>query len=225
MRLSVIVPAYNEESVIGATLAHTCEVIAQHEMFVVEACSIDRTAEIANRYARVFSLNMTRGALLNHGAAQATGDVLLFLHADTLLPPRAATLIERALDDPRVVAGAFRLRLDDPSWPAQLVTRSVNLRSTLLNTFFGDQAMFVRHDVFARSGGFQDWSVMEDLEILVRLRRYGRFKLLDAAVVTSARRHRRTGWLRTITIIWMMSLLNRLGIPGQVMIRLYKPQR
>jgi hypothetical protein len=85
--------------------------------------------------------------------------------------------------------------------------------------------MFVRHDVFARSGGFQDWSVMEDLEILVRLRRYGRFKLLDAAVVTSARRHRRTGWLRTITIIWMMSFLNRLGIPGQVMIRLYKPQR
>ncbi len=210
---------------IDKTLAHTRAVLAPYELLVVEACSSDRTAEVARRYAEVFSGSMTRGALLNHGAGMATGDVLLFLHADTLLPPGAGQAIERALHDADVAGGAFRLRLDDPAWPARLITRAVNLRSALLNTFFGDQAMFVRREIFVGAGGYRNWSVMEDLEILSRLRRHGRLRLLDAAVVTSARRHRQQGWLRTITTIWGISLLNRLGVPGHMLIRLYKPQR
>ena len=85
--------------------------------------------------------------------------------------------------------------------------------------------MFVRRDVFVRAGGFKEWSVMEDLEILARLRRHGRLALLDEAVVTSARRHETNGWWRTIGTIWIITLLNRLGVPGHAMIRWYKPQR
>ena len=225
VKISVIVPTYNEESLIGDTLARAREALSPHEVFVADGCSTDRTVQIASRYGRALTCSMTRGASLNHVAAMATGDVLLFLHADTRVPAGAATQIEAALRDAGVVGGAFRLRLDDPGRAARVVAHTVNLRSTLLNTFFGDQAMFVRREVFLRAGGYRDWSVMEDLEILERLRRYGRLTVLDAEVVTSARRHRQRGWLTTIATIWVMSILIRLGLPGQALVRLYTPQR
>jgi rSAM/selenodomain-associated transferase 2 len=225
MKISVLMPAYNEASVIGATLAHVCNVLDPHELLVGNSSSRDATADIATAYAQVITRHTSRGAMLNELASLATGDVLLFVHADTLISPDTGSAITSALADPAVVGGAFRLRLDDPSRFARLVARSVNLRTSLLNTFFGDQAMFVRREVFVRSGGFQDWSLMEDLEILRRLRRQGRLQVLDAEVVTSARRHRNAGWIRTITTIWGICLLYRCGVPAQVLVRLYKPQR
>jgi rSAM/selenodomain-associated transferase 2 len=225
MKISVIVPTYNEESVIAATLAHASAVLSPHELFIVDGQSTDGTVAAARGYGRVLTASRSRGANLNDAASLATGDVLLFLHADTHLPVGAARAIERALYDPRVVGGAFRLRFDDPGWKARAVALSVNVRSTLLNTFFGDQAMFVRREVFARCGGYRNWSVMEDLEILPRLRRHGRLALLRPAAITSARRHRNSGWLRTIATIWAISLLFRLGMPGEVLIRWYRPAR
>jgi rSAM/selenodomain-associated transferase 2 len=225
MRLSVVVPAHNEEATIGQTLAHTREHVQPHELFVANVCSTDRTGEIASRQAQVVTLESTRGAALNQVAALASGDVLLFLHADTLLPPEAAAMIETALADSSVVGGAFRLRLDDPGRLAYLVSRAVNVRSALLGTFFGDQGLFVRSEVFAQVGGYRDWSVMEDLEILSRLRRQGHLALLKAEVVTSARRHRRGGWLKTLATVWAICLLFRLGVPSQAMLRLYQPRR
>jgi rSAM/selenodomain-associated transferase 2 len=225
VRLSVIVPAHNEEAALGQTLTHTCAHVQLDELIVANVSSSDRTGDIARRYAQVLMLQCTRGAALNEAANLATGDVLLFLHADTLLPFGAAALIAEALADPRVVGGAFRLRLDDPGWLARLVSRGVNLRSALLGTFFGDQALFVRRDVFLEIGGYRDWSVMEDLEILSRLRRRGRLRLLKSEVVTSARRHRRGGWVKTLATVWAICLLFRLGVPSQAMLHLYQPQR
>jgi rSAM/selenodomain-associated transferase 2 len=225
MKLSVIVPAHNEEATLSQTLVHTCEQVQPHELFVANVSSTDRTGDIARRHAQVLTLQSTRGAALNEAAALATGDVLLFLHADTLLPSGAAALIEQALGDPTVVGGAFRLRLDDPSWLARLVSGGVNVRSALLGTFFGDQGLFVHRDVFARVGGYRDWSVMEDLEIVSRLRRQGRLALLKSNVVTSARRHRRSGWVKTLATVWVICVLFRLGVPSQAMLRLYQPQR
>ena len=225
MKLSVIVPTFNEEAVIAQTLRRAVAALAPHEIIVADGCSADRTAERARPYADVLALPMTRGAALNRAAAVATGDVLLFLHADTMLPLGAAACIADALRQTDVIGGAFRLRLDHPGRMAALVAFNVNARSVLLNTFFGDQAMFVRREVFVRSGGFKEWSVMEDLEILARLRPHGRLALLDAQVVTSARRHQRNGWVTTIATIWVMTLLNRLGVPGHAMIRWYKPHR
>ena len=225
MRLTVIVPTFNEEAVIAATLRRAVAALAPHELIVADACSADGTAARARPYANVLALDMTRGAALNRAATIATGDVLLFLHADTLLPMGAAAAIAGALQEADVIGGAFRLRLDHPGRLAALVAYNVNLRSSLLKTFFGDQAMFVRREVFARAGGFKDWSVMEDLEIIARLRRHGRLALLDEEVVTSARRHEKNGWWATIGTIWTMTLLNRLGVSGQAMIRWYKPQR
>lgn len=222
--ISVIVPAYNEAAVIAATLARAQEVLAPHELLVVDAGD-DGTAAIACRFARVLRSQAPRGAALNQAAARASGDVLLFLHADTLLPDGAAAAMAAALADPGVVAGAFELRLDDPGPAARLVALGVNLRSRLLTSFYGDQAMFVRRATFLDVGGFRDWSVMEDLEILGRLRRRGKLVVVGPAVTTSARRHRQQGWLRTITQIWLISLLFRLGVPAGRLARLYRPRR
>jgi rSAM/selenodomain-associated transferase 2 len=225
MKLSIIIPAHNEEATIGRTLAHTWEQVRPAELLVANVSSTDRSGEIASRSARVLTLETTRGAALNLVASQASGDVLLFVHADTLLPSDAATLIESALEDPEVVGGAFRLRLDDPRWLARLVSHAVNVRSQLLGTFFGDQALFVRGNVFDEVGGYRAWSVMEDLEILSRLRRRGRLVLLNAHVITSARRHRGNGWIKTLATVWTICLLFRLGVPTEAMLRMYQPQR
>jgi rSAM/selenodomain-associated transferase 2 len=225
VKLSVIVPTFNEEAVIEATLRRAVEALSPCELIVADGCSRDRTVANALPYAPVLTLEMTRGAALNHAAAIATGDVLLFLHADTIPPVGAAAAIERALQDAGVVGGAFRLRFDYPGRLSRSMSSLVNLRSSLLNTFFGDQALFVRRDVFMCAGGFMDWSLMEDLEILARLRAHGRLALLDEEVVTSTRRHRRNGWVRTIGTVWIMTLLHRLGVSSQAMSQWYKPQR
>jgi len=225
VKLSVIVPTFNEEAVIAETLRRVAAAVAPYELIVADGCSADNTAARARPYATVLALPGTRGAALNQAATIAAGDVLLFLHADTMLPMGAAAAIASALQDAEVIGGAFRLRFDHPSRMAALLARHVNLRSSLSNTFFGDQALFVRRDVFVRAGGFKDWSVMEDMEILARLRPHGRLALLDEEVVTSTRRHRRNGWLRTIITVWIMTLLHSLGVSGHAMIRWYKPQR
>ena len=225
MKLSVIVPTFNEEAVIAETLRRVVVALAPYELIVADGCSADDTVERARPYATVLALPGTRGAALNRAATIATGDVLLFLHADTILPMGAAAAIAGALQDAGVIGGAFRLRFDHPGRLAAILAYNVNIRSSLTNIFFGDQALFVRRDVFVRAGGFKDWSVMEDMEILARLRPHGRLALLDEEVVTSTRRHRRNGWVKTISIIWLMTLLHSLGVSGHAMIRWYKPQR
>lgn len=225
VKLSVIVPTFNEESMIAETLRRVVAVLAPYELIVADGCSADRTAEFARPFATVLDLKMTRGGALNSAAAIATGEVLLFLHADTMLPMGAAAAIVGALQETDVIGGAFRLRFDQPGRLPALLARHVNFRSSLSNVFFGDQALFVRREVFVRAGGFKDWSVMEDMEILARLRPHGRLALLDEEVVTSARRHRRKGWVKTIGTIWIMTLLHTLGVSSDAMIRWYKPHR
>ncbi len=225
MTLSVIVPTFNEEAIIVATLQHVIATLAPHELIVADGLSTDRTVERAREYAAVTAPTTTRGAGLNAAAAMATGDVLLFLHADTVVPIGAAGAISDAMTRSDVVGGAFRLQFTSGGRIGSIVARSVNIRSRLFNTFFGDQAMFVRRDVFARAGGFAEWSVMEDLEILRRLRRYGRLVLLDASVTTSARRHENRGWLRTLATVWLLTLLHRAGTPARTLRRLYGAER
>jgi rSAM/selenodomain-associated transferase 2 len=225
VKLSVVIPTFNEEAVIAETLRRIVVSVAPYELIVADGCSADETAARARPYATVLVVSGTRGAALNRAAMLATGDVLLFLHADTLLPTGAEAAIARALQNAEVIGGAFRLRFDHPGRLATLLARHVNFRSSLSNIFFGDQALFVRREIFVRAGGFKEWSVMEDMEILGRLRPHGRLALLDEEVVTSTRRHRKNGWMKTIGTIWIMTLLHALGVSGHAMTRWYKPQR
>jgi rSAM/selenodomain-associated transferase 2 len=222
VRISVLIPALDEAAVIGAVVRHTVETLPGHEVIVVDGGSKDDTAEIAATCAAVVRTTASRGSSLNDAARIAHGNVLLFLHADTRLPADAGTEIARVLREPRVVGGAFGFAFDESCAMARVITAWVNFRSRAFNVFLGDQALFVRKDVFLRAGGFRDWSLMEDLEILRRLRRFGRLRMTRSSITTSARRHVREGWLRTTGTVWLMTWLHFVGVSTGRLTALYR---
>ena len=221
----MLIPAFNEARNISHIAQHAATALAGHEVIVVDGGSTDATADLAKQHAIVLKAVGSRGASLNDAAHMATGDVLVFLHADTRLPPDAADQIARALHDPRVVGGAFRFAFDDRCAMARIIAAWVNFRSRAFNVFLGDQALFVRKDIFLQAGGFRDWSLMEDLEILHRLRRHGRLRLTGSSIRTSARRHLRRGWLRTTGTVWIVTWLYFFGVLPRTLAALYRRPR
>ena len=219
MRFSIIMPVLNEESVLEQQLIQLSRQCAQqdYELLIVDGGSHDGTPDIAQRYGQVISSARGRAIQMNAGAAAASGDVLLFLHADTLLPDDAFPAIEKALASPRVVGGAFRLCFNCDRWPYKLVAFSINLRSHLSKVFTGDQAYFIRAASFRAVGGYPDQPLMEDLEIITRLRKIGKVVLLPQYVTTSARRHEKLGLARSVLFMWYMRTLYRFGVsPAQL---------
>ncbi|HET7768382.1 MAG TPA: TIGR04283 family arsenosugar biosynthesis glycosyltransferase [Chloroflexota bacterium] len=226
--ISVVVIALNEAATIDACLERVSVLLREDgpgEVVVSDGGSVDGTAVIAERYAPVVTAPRGRANGLNAGAARATGDVLLFLHADTRLPPRALTAIRDALADARVAGGRFRLAFDVQSVGLRLTQRWINLRDALLGGYTGDQAVFVRRDVFERLGGFAPLPLMEDLDFARRLGRAGRVVRLREVVVTSGRRWRRHGALRTNLRMIVLRWLYYLGVPPGVLAPHYSDVR
>ena len=190
--ISVIIPALNEENFIEATIRSVDSQDEPHEIIVVDGGSSDRTTEIASGLAKVIHAPAGRARQMNAGAREARGDVLLFLHADTRVPPEALGLVRRAVA--RSEGGVFRLRFD-PSTPLLRIYGVFTCIPTSLIAF-GDRTLFVRREVFFELGGFPEIPVFEDLELARLLHRRGRFTFLHEYVVTSSRRFRRHGPLR-----------------------------
>ncbi len=196
-RLSVIIPTLNEEQRIAATLERvlTGQV---WEVIVADGRSDDRTCSIAQDYgAIVIDSPPGRGHQLRVGCELATGDTLLFLHADTLLPKGFASQVFQILGNPGVSAGAFRLIIDAPGRWLRVVEWLVNLRGTWGQMPYGDQAVFVRASILKECAGFPDLPVMEDYALVRRLRRMGRIGIAPTSVVTSGRRWQNGGVFRT----------------------------
>jgi len=196
--ISVIIPTLNEQTRIGRALA--CAAEPGVERIVVDAGSSDGTPEAARRAGaeRVLDAPAGRALQLAAGARAATGDVLLFLHADTRLDPGWSAAVRRALQDPRVAGGAFRLRFDAPGLGYRALELGVALRSRLGRLPYGDQALFVRGEVFEAAGGIAPVPIFEDLDLVRAIRAHGRLVLLDAAAWTSARRYERNGVWRQV---------------------------
>jgi rSAM/selenodomain-associated transferase 2 len=221
MTISVVIPTLDEEAAIAAAVAGARRALGDCEVIVVDAGSHDGTAAAAAADgATVVTAPGSRAEAMNRGAAVATGDVLLFLHADTLLPEGAAAAVAAALTD--ADAGAFRIRFDRPR-PA--LERLVNVRSRLFKVVYGDQALFVTRAAFERAGGFRPIPIMEDFDLVRRLRRQGGLVVLPAAVTTSGRRHQQSGRARTLVRIWLIQLLYLLRVPPERLARLYPPVR
>lgn len=162
---------------------------------------------------------------MNAGAAASRADVLLFLHADTHPPAEARQAIERALDDPACIGGRFDVRFERDKGLAWLIARLISLRSRMSGIATGDQALFVRREVFERLGGFADLPIMEDVEMTRRLKRAGRVAPLRARVVTSYRRWERCGTFQTICLMWALRLLYGLGVHPNRLKNLYASVR
>jgi rSAM/selenodomain-associated transferase 2 len=213
LKISVIVPMLNEEQGIAATLDAIREGAPASEILVVDGGSTDRSVEIVrSRVESVLGSPPGRALQMNRGAAVADGDVLAFVHADTMVPSTFARDIEVALGDTAIVGGRFDLMLDEPSFACRMLGALISLRSRIMRSATGDQAIFVRRPVFEQLGGFAQIDICEDVEFVRRLKRAGNCACLHAKVVTSARRWRRHGLARTVVRMWLIKSLFLAGI-------------
>jgi rSAM/selenodomain-associated transferase 2 len=219
--LSIVVPSFQEGTGIAATVDAARALGGGVEIIVVDGGSSDRTVAVARRHgARVIhAVDRGRASQMNQGAAAATGEVLLFLHADTILPPDASRVIARILSDPAVAGGCFRLRFDDD----HPVLRVSSALSSLKFSFFhyGDCAYFVRRQVFLEIGGFHVMPLLEDIDFWLRLNRRHRVVVARASVLTSARRFKEVGVLRQQALATAIVILYMLGVGVPRLARLY----
>jgi rSAM/selenodomain-associated transferase 2 len=220
MKLSIIMPVLNEAAGIEAALAALALYRARGiEVIVVDGGSQDGTVEKARPLAdRVLTATRGRAAQMNTGAAAATGDVFLFLHADTQLPDHVDRLVLDGLARSGKVWGHFDVRFDSG---LGFVAFMMNWRSRLTGIATGDQALFVTRAAFERAGGFPLIALMEDVVLSSRLKRMGKPLALHARVTTSARRWRRHGVMRTILLMWKLRLAFFFGADPVKLARAY----
>ena len=221
-RISIIIPTLNEAATIARTLRHL-EGIDNLEVIVVDGGSKDETAALAeSRGTKVVQSKPGKAAQMNAGATAATGDILIFLHADTLLPEDFSRQIASALNQKGVVAGAFRLSIDSIHAGIRIIERMANWRSRLLRLPYGDQALFIKKPLFEKIGGFAEMPIMEDFILVRRLKRKGNIVILPTAVSTSPRRWLHFGIVKTWLINQAIIIAYYLGIPPERLTRWYR---
>lgn len=223
--ISVIIPVYQESERIEGVV-RSLEPMAEgvpHEVIVVDGDPSGGTiAVLPDKGVLKLMAPKGRARQMNAGAARAAGDILLFLHADTLLPRGAFRNITRAMQDARCVGGAFDLGFQDRRWVFTLTGRCASLKHRLTRVPYGDQAIFMRKDYFESLGGYPDIPLMEDVELMKRVkRRSGRIVLLTDAVATSARRWETDGILFTMVRNWTLQALYLFGVPAEKLARFY----
>ena len=208
-RFSVIVPTLNEAALIAGFLTHLREKAPGAEIIVVDGGSRDQTVALANpRADLVLQTARGRARQMNAGAAVAGGQILWFLHADSLVPPDPLGAITRALADPEVAGGCFRLRFPRRAWIYRVSDRLGNVAVDLFRIALGDHGIFCRQAAFAQVGGYPDIPLMEDAELYRRLRRGGgRMRQLPAYIVSSPRRYEQFGPVRTTAFYLVILLL------------------
>jgi len=222
-RLSIVIPALEEAAALARIVPALVAGEPAAEVIVADGGSADDSRAVVARVPSVRWVPAPRGRArqMNAGARAARGEVLLFLHADTVLPAGAGAAIQAALADPGVVGGRFDVRLDSRRPLLALVGWLMNRRSRLTGICTGDQGIFVRRAVFETLGGFPDIPLMEDVELSRRLKRQGRLVALRLRVVTSARKWEREGVVRTILLMWTLRLLYALGVSPARLHRCY----
>jgi len=216
----------NEAATIASTLAALRLGAPEAEILVVNGGSIDASVATARPLCdTMIASSRGRARQMNAGARASHGDILVFVHADTIVPTTFAADIATALSDPAVVGGRFDVRLDASAIPYRVIGAMISLRSRISRTGTGDQAIFVRRAVFDRLGGFPGLELCEDLEFSRRLKRAGRVACLRAQVTTSARRWSRDGVVRTVVRMWLIRAMYLLGVPPARLKRMYSDAR
>jgi rSAM/selenodomain-associated transferase 2 len=223
--LSVVIPVLDEEQHLEAVLPDLKTTCPGTEVVVVDGGSEDGTRDVVARFPGITLVSSARGRArqMNAGAAAAGGAVLLFLHADTRLPPGAAAAVLAALDDPATVGGRFDVAFDNPHPAFRMIAALMNVRSRLSRICTGDQAIFVRRRTFEALGGYRDIPLMEDVDFTRRLKRAGRLACLRQRVTTSARKWEREGIIRTIVLMWTLRGLWFCGVAPERLHRWYYP--
>lgn len=221
-RMSVVIPTLNEEEHLAATL-DSMAAEPDLEVIIVEGGSSDGTVErVLNFGARLLTTTAQRARQMNAGAAAASAARLLFLHGDTRLPSGFCREVLHLLDKPGTAAGAFRLAIAGSGRGLRLIETLANWRSQLFQLPYGDQALFVRRDLFERLGGFPEIPIMEDVVFIRRLRRAGRIDISPCSTLASDRRWRRLGILRTTLVNQVVVVGFCLGVDPDRLARWYR---
>ena len=223
MKISIIIPTLNESLLLQRLLCGLNKIIdSQVEIIVVDGGSNDNTLEIASKYAhQVFVTEQGRATQMNYGAAFAKGEVLFFLHADSMLTTNAFQKLKEIVKESAYVGGAFRLQIDSNKLLLSIISQVVNLRSRFFHLVYGDQGIFVRKKNFFEIGRFMVTPLMEDVEFYGRLRASGKTVILDEKILTSARRWEKEGILYATFRNWLLLIMYYMGIPAKQLEKLY----
>lgn len=229
-KISIIIPVLNEATTIEATLT-TLQDTLDIEIIVVDGGSRDQTINIVNFISKKLAPSLSiqiitttagRAHQMNAGAAVAKGDILLFLHGDTYLPPRFNFLLLQALQNSLTIAGAFELQINAQLPGLRLVEKMVNMRSRFFSLPYGDQAIFMKKSMFEEIGGFPNLPIMEDFELMLALRKLGKIVIISAPVITSGRRWQKLGVVKTTLLNQLIIAGYFMGISPNLLVRWYR---
>jgi len=223
--ISIIIPTLNEANVVGETITRLLK-SEQVEILVVDGGSSDGTDEIARELgARVLATAPSKAGQMNAGAAEAQGAVLLFLHADTRLPENFEEKVLTAAARRGFCAGAFTLEIDSTDRGMRFIERAANWRARIFKMPYGDQALFVSRNLFLEIGGFADYPIMEDFELVRRLKKKGKIAILPDSVKTSPRRWQNLGVLTTWLLNQIILVAYFIGIPPRRLASWYRREK
>ena len=221
MKVSIIVPTLNEELVLENTLTHIQQ-LSPHELIVSDGGSNDYTYRIADRFShRVITGSAGRALQMNAGANEATGDLLLFLHADSRIEQDSYRKMLECMENPKWIGGAFTLCIESGKWSLKLIALLANIRSKYFGVAYGDQGFFVRKEVFKDMNGFSPIPICEDLDFYYRLRKKGSVILLKEKAHTSPRRWTNEGIFFTTVRNFIVAVLFGVGFPLHILTKWY----
>jgi rSAM/selenodomain-associated transferase 2 len=206
-KISIIMPVLNEAKNLRDTLSQLT-LSEKEELIIVDGGSTDDSLSIAREFTdKVFQTRSGRARVMNFGAAKAKGDILLFLHADCILPDNGFHAVRQAMRDRSIAAGAFFLNIAHRGLSFRIIERAANIRSRATSLLYGDQGIFLRKDIFDRIGGFSDIPLMEDIEISGRLKKEGNLIFINPPITASPRRWLSEGIIYTTLRDWTIAFL------------------
>ena len=219
-------PVFNESVNLRRSL-NRLGLSKDEELIIVDGGSSDDTIQIAHEFKdNVFAAETGRASVMNFGAGKASGDILLFLHADCILPEGGFRIIRNTLRDSGIAAGAFALGIDSPRFRYRVIEAVANVRAKLTSLIYGDQGMFLRKELFDSLGGFADIPLMEDIEISKRLRKSGKIVFVEPPVQASPRRWEKAGLIYTTLRDWTIAFLYTfINVSPERLIRHYRDVR
>jgi len=223
--ISIICPIYNEEKILTETAVDLEKLSRQAELIFVDGGSSDRSVEIAGKFTKVFTSKKGRAVQMNYGASQAKGDILLFLHADSVICADTLVSIETKIIQDGFIGGCLNQRIDNKALVYRFIESEGNFRAHARKIFYGDQGIFVKNEVFLKIGGFPEVPIMEDVLFTRKLRRAGKTVVLSDKIMVSARRWEKRGIIRTTLIFILIILLFCLKMPLPKIKQLYEDLR
>ena len=220
-KISIIIPVLNEAKILEKTLSQLQSELGHHELIIVDGGSTDGSVHIAEKYGKVVTCARGRAKQLNAGAAAASGDILIFLHADIWLESGALAAVETALSS-GYVGGGFRQKIDGKNILYRAIEIAGNIRGNCLKVFYGDSGIFLTRADFEKIGGFPEIPILEEMEFSRNMRKLGKTTLVIPHIHISARRWETKGIVRTTVNNWLITLLYFLKFSPEQLAKLYR---